>query len=255
MQKTILNHGLTLKYFFLNTFYTPPPKSNDPEGCYQQAMRDFKELLRLEYIAELPTTRKKVKDTRRRVLYYVTRKGAQSIGRIRDYWRPKEIKSHNNTEHTSMVADICRSFLLNYHDHFKITYNKSVNRKKYDALLRDMKTGHDYLLEVDREYPYHQKRVITETCKKWGFNLAKFGLSKNTKVLIVYSCITFDTLMRPQEYTDQIRQNAKKNFDKLLLKAEGLSDKFRFMDFIDFYKLNKSVWYTPKGEKCKLINW
>jgi hypothetical protein len=102
-----------------------------------------------------------------------------------------------------------------------------------------MKTGHDYLLEVDREYPYHQKRVITETCKKWGFNLARFGLSKNTKVLIVYSCITFDAMMRPQEYTDQIRQNAKKNFDKLLLKADGLSDKFRFMDF----------------KKCKLINW
>ena len=71
-----------------------------------------------------------------------------------------------------------------------------------------------------------------------------------------YAPIHYDCYLRPQAYTPELELEAKEDLQKLLKKAKEakVSDRFRFIHFINFYRLNQSLWYRSNANQCTFIS-
>jgi hypothetical protein len=88
-------------------------------------------------------------------------------------------------------------------------------------------------------------------------NFRKYGLSKQTKFLYVFTSENFDVTKRPVEYPEYRPMiiRVEKEFAQLLQKVNKLSiHKYRFALLHQFKEFNKPVWFLPNGNKMKIIN-
>ena len=87
-------------------------------------------------------------------------------------------------------------------------------------------------------------------------NFRKYGLSKQTKFLYVFTTENFDVTTRPVEYGEcrPMIQRVEKQFGQLLRLAGKLPDhRYRFLVLHQFKEFEKSVWVTPGGRRVKII--
>jgi len=88
-------------------------------------------------------------------------------------------------------------------------------------------------------------------------NFRKYGLSKQTKFLYVFTNENFDVTKRPVEYHEYRPMIARveKEFGHILRMAKKLPiHKYRFALLHQFKEYDKSVWFSPTGHKMKIIN-
>ncbi len=88
-------------------------------------------------------------------------------------------------------------------------------------------------------------------------NFRKFGLSKQTKFLYVFTSENFDVTKRPVEYKDYqpMITRVEKEFGHILRMAKKLSiHKYRFALLHQFKEFDHPVWYSPSGQRVKIIN-
>jgi hypothetical protein len=254
MRDNILDQLITLQYATANNFYSP--RAKNPLGAVLNARKHFAFLEKQGYIRRLPLD-EKPKNKMRETFYQVTAKGAHRADRRLEY-RYKEYKAITNVKHESMKIDVAMSFLRGWPDWLiNFDYKRSIAGKAPDIFvtMRDRDDKYCFVVEIERKRS--PSRVLMETAKKWeNIKFHKFGLPIMTKVLIVYAPNYFDVLIRPNQYAEIWPQVAevKKDFERLILNAKGLSDKFLFLPFYDFDKSSQAVWHRPDGEKKMLIN-
>lgn len=88
-------------------------------------------------------------------------------------------------------------------------------------------------------------------------NFRKYGLSKQTKFLYVFTSENFEVTTRPVEYHEcrSMIQRVEKQFGQLLRLAEKLPEyRYRFALLHQFKEYEKSVWVMPGGRRVKIIN-
>lgn len=250
MKEAILDQLLTLQYATINNFYSP--KSNNPLGALNQVTRDFKSLIKNDYVKPIPMD-ERPHNKRQETFYQVTHKGAHRIDRLEDYKGVKEMKSVNNVKHESSKIDVVLSFLRNYPEYdIEVSYSRVFGNIKPDIYL---KLGdYHFIIEIERKRKIHATLPLLDRYKK-----IKNDLPKNAKVLIVWNNIGFNPFIRPQEYTTPIIQSQKafldSQFESLIKKASSLPPYFfRFLPFYEFPNLHTKVWRTPRGEIVKLID-
>ena len=99
---------------------------------------------------------------------------------------------------------------------------------------------------------FEEKIRLSEKIK----NFRKFGLSKQTKFLYVFTTENFDVTTRPVEYSEYqpMIQRVEKQFGQLLRMARKLSNhRYRFVVLHQFKKFEKPVWVMPRGRRAQLI--
>jgi hypothetical protein len=87
-------------------------------------------------------------------------------------------------------------------------------------------------------------------------NFLKYGLSKHTKFLYVFTTENFDVTTRPVEYSEYrpMIQRVEKQLGQLLWLARKLPEyRYRFALLHRFKDFEKAVWVMPSGRKTKLI--
>ena len=87
-------------------------------------------------------------------------------------------------------------------------------------------------------------------------NFRKFGLSKQTKFIYVFTTENFDVTKRPVEYSEYqpMIQRFEKQFSQLLRLAGKLPEyRYRFTVLHHFKEFERVVWVTPSGRRTKLI--
>ena len=87
-------------------------------------------------------------------------------------------------------------------------------------------------------------------------NFRKYGLSKQTKFLYVFTTDNFDVTTRPVEYGEcrPILESVEKQFWQLVRIAGKLPDhRYRFAILYRFKEFEKAAWITPKGRKTIII--
>lgn len=200
------------------------------------------------------------------VFYSITKKGAEYIGRVEDFKRKPDPKSFNlvNVMHESAKFDVCLSFLRLFPDYtFEIDYKTSFGGMRPDAIIQmTSKDGRRYsfLLEIERKKTVD--RTFTEKIKKYEDFFSKGTKSElkklphNYRVLFVYTDLTFNVFLRPQEYTAEIYseiQRLREMTFNLSKKCKDLPNLYRFLAFPDFSKLNQPIWLDTNGVKRLLI--
>ena len=88
-------------------------------------------------------------------------------------------------------------------------------------------------------------------------NFRKYGLSKQTKFLYVFTTENFDVTTRPVEYSEcrPMIQRVEKQFGQLLRMAKKLPEyRYRFALLHHFKEFERAVWVMPGGRRVKIIN-
>ncbi len=175
-------------------------------------------------------------------------------------------------EHESALMDIFLAFLNLYPDceisidtkqKFPYKFDKDT-AKKYlpDAVIRlrtpNMKNYH-FIIELERTKTHAQIRNDKFAVNKLMDKFQKYGLSKHTKYLYVYTYELYNVFWRPCEYSDKFIKTQMKaveyRLDSLIKSSsEMLNDSFRFLPFHKFHALNKSVWLNSKREKVSILD-
>lgn len=87
-------------------------------------------------------------------------------------------------------------------------------------------------------------------------NFRKYGLSKQTKFLYVFTTENFDVTTRPVEYSDcrPMIQRVEKQFGQILRMAQKLPEyRYRFALLHQFKEFEKVIWVMPSGRRVKII--
>ena len=144
-----------------------------------------------------------------------------------------------------------------------ITYPSTANSLdgyKPDAIVRYRhkleNKEYDFILEFERTRApkaiFEEKIRLNEKIK----NFRKYGLSKQTKFLYVFTTENFDVTTKPVEYHEYrpMIQRIEKQFVQLLRLTGKLPDhRYRFALLHQFKEFKKAVWMTPSGRRTKLI--
>ena len=240
----------------LNNFYSTDAKTY--LGSLYNTRKKFKLLLDNELIKEIPTVGKTRFPTNE-VFYCITKKGADFIGR-QEYKYKGYPKSPYNIMHESMKFDFALAWLNFYGSrNTEIRYNQ-----RFSSLMPDItitvngKETHKFLIEIERKKTIDRtERAKFKIYNDMFYNMRnkKFDNPKNFTVLFVYTNTWYNVFARPQQYellTNEIVTLHEKTRELAKL-AKNLPDKYLFMPFPDFYRLNEKVWYTPDGNKFSLV--
>jgi len=199
----------------------------------------------------------------RHTFWQVTKEGAQALGYER--YTPIGRKSVQNFPHQFGLIDALCGLYFPFRDEYDIliTYPSTANSLdgyKPDAIVRyrhklDNKE-YDFIVEFERTRTpkaiFEEKIRLNEKIK----NFRKYGLSKQTKFLYVFTSENFDVTTRPVEYGEcrPIIQRVEKQFGQLLKMMKKLPEyKYRFALLHQFKEYEKAVWTTPSGHKTKII--
>jgi hypothetical protein len=205
-----------------------------------------------------------IRDERyRNTFWQVTKEGAQALGY--EQYTPIGRKSVQNFPHQFGLIDTLCGLYFPFRDEYDImiTYPSTANSLdgyKPDAIVkyRHKLDGreYDFILEFERTRSpkaiYEEKIRMNEKIT----NFKKFGLSKQTKFLYVFTSENFDVTKRPVEYPEcrPIIQRVEKQFGQLLRLAEKLPEyRYRFAILHQFKEYEKVVWISPTGHKMKII--
>jgi hypothetical protein len=86
-------------------------------------------------------------------------------------------------------------------------------------------------------------------------NFLKYGLSKHTKFLYVFTTENFDVTTRPVEYSEcrPMIQRVEMQFRQILWLARKLPEyRYRFALLHQFKEFDKAVWVMPGGRRVKI---
>jgi len=248
-RENIIDQLMTVHYGSINNFFSITAK--DPDGCMLQTSKYFNDFIKHAYIRPLAfdiTPRNR----RKEIFYAPTLKGAKYVGRESEY-KYKEIRATSTARHDSMKYDIALSLVRLYPDwNFEFEYEKSFGGKKCDIFIKarkDDKTLY-YWVEVERKTECYKE----VKAKVNIFNKLKGKLPFGTKCLFVLSYLYHDPLLRPQEYNlnQIIKERIETNNKQFNRFVKSAPKDFLFLNFINFYRLNESVFYE-NGNPRKLI--
>ena len=194
----------------------------------------------------------------------MTKEGAQALGY--EQFTPIGRKSVQNFPHQFGLIDVLSGLYFPFRDEYDIliTYPSTANSLdgyKPDAIVRYRHKldgrEFDFIVEFERTRTpkaiYDEKIRLNEKIT----NFRKFGLSKQTKFLYVFTTENFDVTTRPVEYSEcrPMIQRVEKQFGQLLRMAKKLSAyKYRFALLHQFKEFDKPIWFVPNGNKMKIIN-
>lgn len=269
----ILEETLSIECSNPNILFSYDAETYDGAALF--AHRKIREYLKNGLMALVPFDIKPFYKKRHN-LYFVTKKGANLIGRPDDF-RQKTTKAYHDIAHELMKYDINLSLRRNFPDYdFKTEYEKRFksgfidkNNNKEGHIEADIyvtateKTGnriYNFIIETEHKpltRTYKEKVLTYDKAIENGF-FKRNGLPDHTKILFVCCNREFPTFTRPQEY--DYKDNKPKldllysQFDKLMTQVAGHSNKhYRFLPFPEFAQIAGPVWRMPNGIKVKLI--
>jgi hypothetical protein len=204
------------------------------------------------------------------VFYCLTRKGAAYIDRLSDYRFKNTPKTPNQIMmyHESMKFDICLAFLRLYPEYaIDFDYYTSYDGIRSDATItmthKVIGKKYVFLLELERKKTidrvFNEKLQKYEDAFKNGKDLKK--LPNNMRILVVYSNLTFNPYLRPQQHIGNTLHEVSAVCQMTdILASEykyggSLPEyRYRFTPFPEFYRLNEAIWRKPGGQLTKLLN-
>ena len=265
-RKLLLNHLLDIGgVATLNNLYSPNAKTH--KGGLLFTRKLFKSYL-LDGLIEKIEPIGKPANKAREVFYCLTKKGSAYIGRVDEYKYKKCQRSPYNVMHESMKFDIALSFLRLFpHIKFTFRYDSSFYGVRPDILIRienscSHKLTQFLLVELERKKTvdrvFHEKIIRYEEMfktieRKKSHNIYQFT------ALFIYTDIWWDVFLRPQQYSDISTMNHIESVNTLLKNLARHYCKFlpeqryRFLGFHNFYRLNEPVWLTPNGNRLSLM--
>ena len=199
----------------------------------------------------------------RHTFWQVTKEGAQALGYER--YTPIGRKSVQNFQHQFGLIDVLCGLYFPFRDEYDImiTYPSTANSLdgyKPDAIVkyRHKLDGREFDFIVEFERTRTPKTIFEEKIRlnEKITNFRKYGLSKQTKFLYVFTSENFDVTTRPVEYFENrlMIQRVEKQFGQLLRMARKLPEyRYRFALLHQFKEFEKAVWIMPSGRKTKLI--
>ncbi len=200
----------------------------------------------------------------RHTFWQATKEGANALGY--EQYTPIGEKSVRNFPHQFGLIDVLSGLYCPYRDEYDIiiTYPStasSLDGYKPDAIIKyrhktEEKTL-DFLVEFERTRTpraiFEEKIRMNEKIK----NFWKYGLSKKTKFLYVFTNENFDVTKRPVEYSEYrpMIERVEKEFGHLVHMVNKLPiHKYRFALLHQFKDFDKPTWFSPNGQKMKIIN-
>ncbi|MCE5249413.1 replication-relaxation family protein [bacterium] len=200
----------------------------------------------------------------RHTFWQVTKEGAQALGYER--YTPVGEKSVRNFPHQFGLIDSLCGLYYAFQDEYDIliaypSTASSFDGYKPDAIIRYRhkitEREFDFLVEFERTRTpkaiFNEKIRLNEKIT----NFRKYGLSKQTKFLYVFTTENFDVTTRPVEYHGyrQMIARVEKEFGQLLRMAKKLPEyRYRFAPLHQFKEFEKPVWFSPTGHKVTIIN-
>ena len=199
----------------------------------------------------------------RHTFWQVTKEGAQALGY--EQYTPIGRKSVQNFPHQFGLIDVLCGLYFSFRDKYdiSITYPSTANSLegyKPDAIIRYQhkldNRQYDFIVEFERTRTpraiFEEKIRLNEKIT----NFRKFGLSKQTKFLYVFTSENYDVTKRPVEYFEYrpMIQRVDNQFGQLLCLARKLpEDRYRLALLHQFKEYEKAVWVMPSGRHVKLI--
>lgn len=265
--KNLLNHLLEIGgVATLNNFYSQKAKTYKGGLLYTRKL--FKLYLQEGLVEKIETIGRPANKARE-IFYCLTKKGADYIGRSKEYKYRKYPRSPANVMHESMKFDIALSFLRLYPNLiFTFRYDCCLYGLRPDILIKVESTriknfSRFFLVEIERKKTID--RVFNEKVRRYEEMFQSIFLKKSHNinqftVLFVYTDIWFDVFLRPQQYEGINIINHINSVDVLLKNlvahyCKNLPEqRYRFMGFHDFYQLNEPVWYSPNGNRTSILS-
>lgn len=263
--RTVLNQLLDIGgVATLNNFYSP--KAKTVMGALLNTRKLFKSFLENGLIHRIEPIGKPANKARE-VFYCLNRRGAHFIGRIEEYRYKRHQKSPFNVLHESMKFDIALAFVRLY-PHAKLTfrYDSSFYGVRPDIMIRIESTNPKevtrfVLVEIERKKTVD--RVFNEKITRYEEMFKAIEQKKSHNInqfttLFVYSSIWYDGFARPQEYHAPehiLKIEHAYSLIKHLITTyckQLPPDRYYFMPFHDFYRLNQAVWFTTTGNRVCL---
>jgi hypothetical protein len=265
-RKLLLNHLLDIGGIAtLNNFFSPSAKTH--KGGLLFTRKLFKSYVHEGFIERIDPIGKPANKACE-VFYCLTKKGASFIGRTDEYKYKKYQKSPYNILHESMKYDIALAFLRLYPEiKFTFRYDSSFYGVRPDILIRIESTNPKELtrfLLVEIERKKTVDRLFNEKIKRYEEMFYAIAKNKSHNIhqftaLFVYTDIWFNVFLRPQEYKDPTVVNHIECVNSLLINLvrhyckQLPYQRYRFLGFHDFYRLNETLWLTPTGNRVRLI--
>jgi len=199
----------------------------------------------------------------RHTFWQVTKEGAQALGY--EQYTPIGRKSVQNFPHQFGLIDALCGLYIPFRDEYDITItypstSNSLNGYKPDAILkyRHKLEGREYDFILEFERTRTPKAIFEEKIRlnEKITNFRKYGLSKQTKFLYVFTSENFDVTTRPVEYIEYLPmiQRVEKQSSQLLWLARKLPEyRYRVALLHQFKEFKKAVWVMPSGRRTKLI--
>jgi len=199
----------------------------------------------------------------RHTFWQATKEGANALGYER--YTPIGEKSVVNFPHQFGLIDVLCGLYFPYRDEyeFTVTYpstSNSLDGYKPDAIVqyRHKLDGREYDFILEFERTRTPKAIFEEKIRlnEKVTNFRKYGLSKQTKFLYVFTTENFDVTTRPVEYPGcrQILERVEKQFGQLLWLARKLPEyRYRFGLLHQFKEFERAVWVMPGGRRVKII--
>ena len=264
-RKLLLNHLLDIGgVATLNNFYSPAAKTF--KGGLLFTRKLFKSYSQDGLIERIEPIGKPANKARE-VFYCLTKKGADYIGRSSEYKYRKYPRSPANIMHESMKFDVALAFLRLY-PLAKITfrYDSSFYGVRPDIVIRIESTSPKQLtrfLLVELERKKTIDRVFHEKIQRYEEMFAAIAKKKSHNInqfttLFIYTDIWFDVFLRHQEYKGPEICNHITCVNNLLINLTHHyckhlpNERYRFLAFHDFYRLNEPIWLTPLGHRVAL---
>ncbi len=174
-------------------------------------------------------------------------------------------KSVQNFPHQFGLIETLCGLYFPFRDEYNITITypstaNSLDGYKPDAIVkyRHKLDGRefDFILEFERTRTakaiFEEKIRLNE--KVTSFR--KYGLSKQTKFLYVFTTENFDVTKRPVEYSEcgLMIKRVEKQFGQLLWLTRKLPEyRYRFALLHQFKEFERAVWVMPGGRRVKII--
>jgi len=192
MIEDILKYGLDLKEFTVYNFASL--NAQDPAGSLNQADRDFKKLVRAEYIKAIPCDIEP-QNRRKATFYQITAKGAEAANRREDY-HYKERKAVSNIAHDSGVKDLALQFIRLG---AKVSFEHPVGEYREG---NNTKTMHcDFLAVLNNRRFYVEREIKLDANRTYNDKVKKYeniSLSRDSRVLIVWQDTDYNSFLRKQ---------------------------------------------------------
>jgi len=184
--------------------------------------------------------------------WQVTKEGDQALGY--EHYTPVGRKSVQNFPHQFGLIDVLCGLYFLYRDKYdiSITYPSTANSLdgyKPDAIVKYLhkinEKKYDFILEFERTRT--PKAIVEEKIRlnEKVTNFRKFGLSKQSKFLYVFTTENFDVTTRPVEYLSYqpMIQRVEKQFRQILQMARKLPEYlYRFALLHKFKEYERAVW-------------